>query len=369
VNTLRFDPIVRAVLYEGYVLYPYRASSIKNRHRFTFGTLYPPAWCAANLSDLSTMQTECIARVDDSSEIEVAVRYLQLVNRTATVNQDAGHEAVEQQVAVAEQKIASFEEARGQAFVVDAGVIEGEVEVRVTRLSGDLARIRVIIRNLTRSESGTRDEALARSLVSTHTLITVKNGDFVSSFDPPAEIADEVSRCTNTATWPVLIGSDGVHDALLSSPVLLYDYPEIAKESPGDLFDATEIDEILTLRILTLTDAERDEARRSDPRAAALIDRTLALEPKDLSRLHGALRAKRACGAGDRVRLRPKGRADSFDIALAGMTATIQSVEHDFEGRTFFSVTVDDDPGRDLGVTGQPGHRFFFRPEEVELLA
>ncbi len=366
-NTARFDPIVRAVLYEGYVLYPYRASSVKNRHRFTFGTLYPEAWCKTDLSDSSMMQTECILRVDDSSVIEVAVRFLQLIDQTK--DGETTHEAVEREVNLEERSVAALDAAQLQVFQFDDGAIRGEVELTLARLERDLARLRVSVRNIVTADCTSRDVALARSLVSTHTLITLKNGDFVSSFDPPEDSKEAVAACKNIGTWPVLVGSDGAHDALLSSPVLLYDYPEIAKESPGDLFDATEIDEILTLRILTLAQAEQDEIRRTDPRAAALLDRTLALSDEDRSRLHGALRAKRHWGTGDRVRLRPKGRADAFDIALAGKTATIQSIEHDFEGRTFFSVTVDDDPGRDLGLTGQPGHRFFFRPEEVELLA
>jgi hypothetical protein len=72
--------------------------------------------------------------------------------------------------------------------------------------------------------------------------------------------------------------------------------------------------------------------------------------------------------AGDRVRLRPRARADILDLALAGMLATVESVEQDFEGRIYLAVTVDDDPGRDLGQLRQPGHRFFFGPEEVEPL-
>src|SRR5437763_834310 len=73
--------------------------------------------------------------------------------------------------------------------------------------------------------------------------------------------------------------------------------------------------------------------------------------------------------AGDRVRLRPRGRADILDLALAGMTATVTAVEQDFDGRVYLAVTVDDDPGKDLGALRQPGHRFFFAPAEVEPLS
>jgi hypothetical protein len=72
--------------------------------------------------------------------------------------------------------------------------------------------------------------------------------------------------------------------------------------------------------------------------------------------------------AGDRVRLRPRRGADTFDLILAGMTATVESIEQDLDGRVYLAVTVDDDPGRDLGAQRQPGHRFFFAPEDVEPL-
>lgn len=72
--------------------------------------------------------------------------------------------------------------------------------------------------------------------------------------------------------------------------------------------------------------------------------------------------------SGDRVRLRPRGRADIFDLALAGKVATVESIEEDYDGRAYVAVTVDDDPGRDLGALRLPGHRFFFSPEEVEPL-
>ena len=356
------DAIVRATLYEGYVLYPYRASSIKNRHRFTFGTLYPEAWCSRNEGDASFMQTECIAHADERGALDVTVRFLQLVERVeeGVVRQ----EAIERTVAIDRAPLSS---ARSHAFRFDE--LAGAVDVSSEPVGDDLHRVRVAIRNRTEAPVSTRDAALVRSFVSTHTLIGLENGDFVSSFDPPAELRHLVDACKNVGTWPVLVGSDGARDTMLSSPVILYDYPSVAPESPGDLFDGTEIDEILTLRILTLTDGEKEEAKRTDPRARALLDRTEALSPAELARLHGALRTKRRCGAGDRVRLRPRQGGDVFDVALAGMTATIQSVEQDFDGRTFFAVTIDDDPGKDLGATGMPGHRFFFRPEEVELLS
>jgi len=69
---------------------------------------------------------------------------------------------------------------------------------------------------------------------------------------------------------------------------------------------------------------------------------------------------------GDHVRLKPRAGGDVFDLALAGRAATVEAIEQDYEGRIHIAVIVDDDPGKDLGMLRQPGHRFFFTPEEVE---
>jgi hypothetical protein len=177
---------------------------------------------------------------------------------------------------------------------------------------------------------------------------------------------------------------------MLSSPIILYDYPEIAPESKGDLFDATEIDEILSLRIMTLTDEEKKEIRAGDERGKAILERTEQMPAEQLMKLHGALRSLRPVTGmdwdpfaetppkesvrvfgvevkkGDRVRLWPQKSADIMDSVLAGKTATIEAIEEDFEGNVQLAVVVDDDPGRDLGELRQPGHRFFFGVEEVE---
>ena len=240
-----------------------------------------------------------------------------------------------------------------------------------------------------------RDEALLRSLVSTHVVLGVLQGAFVSLMDPGEPMQEAAAGCRNVGVWPVLVGTEGDNDTMLASPIILYDYPQIAPESPGDLFDGTEIDEILTLRILTMTESEKQEVIASDERGRALLARTESLAREQLLGLHGTFRGLRPVASeaaafatwpddrprldcvhvgavevrqGTRVRLRPRGRADIFDSALEGKTATVQSIEQDFEDRILLSVTVDDDPGKDLGAEGKPGHRFFFRPDEVEPL-
>ncbi len=188
----------------------------------------------------------------------------------------------------------------------------------------------------------------------------------------------------------MLVGGERDSDTMLASPIILYDNPQIAPESPGDLFDGTEIDEILTLRILAMTDAEKQEMAAADSHARALLERVEALTPAQFGRLHGALRRPgsqvdlaasevepglasllvdgRRLAVGAHVRLNPKRRADIMDIVLKGQEAVIEAIERDFEDRVHVAVTLLDDPGRDLGLDRFPGHRFFFAEDEVELL-
>jgi hypothetical protein len=210
-------------------------------------------------------------------------------------------------------------------------------------------------------------------MLSVHTLLGVDRGAFFSLLDPPEEYKTATAACRNIGTWPVLAGREGDRHLMLSSPIILYDYPQIAPESAGDLFDSTEIDEILTLRVLTLSDDEKKELASGDDRVRSILQRTESLPPEALAKLHGAIRGLRSASKlnfreGDRVRLHPRKRADIFDIALDGKIAIVESVESDFENNVHLAVTVEDDPGRDFGQARQIGHRFFFGPDEVELL-
>lgn len=176
---------------------------------------------------------------------------------------------------------------------------------------------------------------------------------------------------------------------MISSPIILYDYPKIAPESPGDLFDSAEIDEILTLRIMTMTEAEKREMRSVDAQARRILERTEALPGGDLLKMHGVMRGQTPVGEaffnpatkmetvsiqgilhkkGDLVRVRPKRRADALDMALAGRVAMIESIEQDAEDRTHLALVLEDDPGRDLGLARQTAHRFFYGTDEVEPL-
>ena len=175
----------------------------------------------------------------------------------------------------------------------DSGIL-GEIHAEVDEVRAGAYKLTVHVGNITPIGAvATRDEALVRSLASAHAVIGVVDGELVSLLDTPEAMSDVASSCVNIGVWPVLVGEEGSRDRMLASPIILYDYPQVAAESAGDLFDATEIDEILALRVLTLTEDEKREARESDERARQILDRTDTLTPEHWARLHGTLRGLR----------------------------------------------------------------------------
>jgi hypothetical protein len=343
-NLEPLEKIANAVLYEGFMLYPYRKSSVKNQQRWHFGTIAAPGG-----PDRSLMQTQCLIEGDAATKVDIKIRFLQV--------------ETERELIVAGLPLVAPPEHRSLSFPPLSATVEFE-----SLPIGEKA-FRLTVRILNQSQTVCNESAM----LSAHTLLGVEGGSFVSLMDPPAVYREAATACGNIATWPVLAGCEGERNLMLSSPIILYDYPQIAPESAGDFFDGTEIDEILTLRVLTLSDEEKAEVRSGDDRARQVLERTEALPREAFAKMHGAIRglrnaSKLAFRAGDRVRLRPRKKADIFDIALDGKIAIVESVERDFEDNIHLAVTVEDDPGRDLGAAKQIGHRFFFGVEEVELL-
>jgi hypothetical protein len=373
------EKIAQAILYEGYLLYPYRQSALKNQQRWNFGVLYPPAWAAEQTgSDRSYFQMECVACCGPESRVDVSVRFLQLASRESAGR--VWQEAVERKVDVDSLSLAALVESptitrvsknRAERPEQAEGVppqTMGQLKISAIPVGNGLYRLSLRVSNTGDCQCANRDEALIHSLASAHAVLHLHDGTFVSQVDPPDGARDAVAACQNTGVWPVLVGDPETRDTMLGSPIILYDYPQVAPESDGDLFDATEIDEILTLRILTLTDAEKQEVRDTDEQARRLLERLETSPSEHLLELHGRMRSTQV-KQGDRVRLRPRKRADIFDTLLAGKVAIVEAVELDFEGNIHFAVVLEEDPGRDLGEMRQAGHRFFFSPEEVEPLA
>jgi hydrogenase maturation protease len=342
-NRALVDQVVAAVLYEGYILYPYRPS-LKNRQRWTFGGLCPRAYSEAHAgADPWALQTECLIEGDRDASVEVSVGFLHLVQRRVgrlvhpladlpdhpdwpflpvdalrvgdTLYQ-SWQEAVERRLEVAPLALGQLQaQAHRERFAFPASqtrdplrdgdgqlhgvilrvqeAIEGEVEIAAEPLAEGLFRLRVQVFNRTALDAPwqvSRDEALLRGLVSTHAMLGVDRGQFCSLTDPPDAWREAASACRNLGAWPVLVGKPPERQMMLAAPIILYDYPQIARESPADFFDSTEIDELLTLRILTLTDEEKQAMQAVDPRAADLLQRAETMAREELLGLHGAVR-------------------------------------------------------------------------------
>lgn len=434
------EQIADAVLFEGYVLYPYRASAAKNRLRWQVGLVTPRAYAEATGSDPWFMQTECLLQAEPGAALTVRVRCLQVQDRT--VETAPAGEAAWQRVdslTVADQQFVTWEEAVKREFVsppiplgehprewafdwhlpracetemlrTSSDTVVGRIVRRrasitaliyvATEPCGEFTKVRVRIENVSpcavRSLAG-REAAIRESVAGAHAILSLAKGAFVSLLEPPQSAEAAAASCVNLHTWPVLVGAQGARDVMLSSPIVLYDYPAVAPESPGDFCDATEIDELLMLRVQTLTPDEKREARATDERAARIIDRADGASAEMMGRLHGAVRrfveAPRAddsggswesflnppdapspeaatlhvgpvrIGSGSRVRLEPTHRADSLDMCLAGRTGTVTAVHRTLEDQPYVTVILDDDP---FGAAGAPYRRaLFFHPDEI----
>ena len=439
--------VADAVLYEGYVLYPYRASAQKNQLRWQFGVLAPPAYATSSGSERSAMRTEVIVDPGDQPRLSVRIRCLQAQHRHVEATSDGGvsyspveslvvdgttvvpwDEAIEHEIDLdvaallptgqatrehritlpAGDEIEPLRDHRGD--IVGRAVrrreqVDGLVKtsIRGAGEAGQFVKVSVTVENTTtwNGDGANRDVAMRRSLIAVHTLLAVDDAKFVSLLEPTASAEHAVGSCINDGTFPVLIGDAVASDLMLSSPIILYDFPAIAPESAGDFCDSTEIDEILALRVLTLTDDEKAEARGTDPRAAAIIDRCDGMPDEIWSRLHGALRTLRPIepapepepsvpwwdpgqdssfdpftdtmriggvevGTGTRVRLRPSRRADAHDLFYAGRLATVKGVFNDVDGAQHVAVALDDDPAADM--LEWQGRFLYFHPDEIEVL-
>lgn len=356
--------IADAVLYEGYLLYPYRASSQKNQSRWQFGILGPRGASAAGVGEDSIMFADALLQAGPKASIEVRIRFLQLQARTAEkANDDDGFtevpeltigasrwlswdEATEHEVALGPFRLDELRAGLSVPVEIPAGseteplmdaggkvagrlvrsrrALQGMVSLQAAEAPGRAPgspagtgrplRVRVTAENTAEGQRADRtpddiiatttdkptdkEYAIATSFIGTHLLLSAQDSDFLSLLDPPDGAREAAASCSQHRCWPVLAGPEGQTDVLLLSPIILYDHPAVAPESSVALFDSTEIDEILTLRVLTLTDDEKAEARSTDPRAGEIIDRCEAMTADELAALHGALRNPHALDHG-----------------------------------------------------------------------
>jgi hypothetical protein len=430
----RARAVADAVLYEGYLLYPYRGTSSKNQSRWQFGVLGPPGAADAGLGEDDTIWAQFL--VDGARALTLVVRFLQLQHRRAErefahgefepvdeLTTPAGSwltwdEAVERELSfgplafddepwtlpVSADAATDIEYLDGGRLVRQRQEVVGVLAV-TSEPDGDLRRVTVRVSNVGEGvdrRADDKDSVIARSLIGTHIIAEVVGGEFVSLLEPPPSAAPAVSRCGQHRCFPVLAGPAGTRDVLLISPIILYDHPEVAEQSNTALYDCTEIDEILTLRVMTMTDEEKAQARATDPRAARIVDQCDAMSPESMARLHGVLRDPHGLGIpaglvpeipegvnwwdpladnavrpdldavlvngirvarGSRVRLRPRRNADAQDIFVAGRPARVTSVHEDVEGNKHVGVVVDDDPAAELH--DWYGRCLYFSPDEI----
>jgi hypothetical protein len=430
-----------AVLYEGYLLYPYRSTAAKNQVRWQFGVLGPPGAAAAGVGEEADLAVQCLLRADGpDAAVTVHLRFLQLQRRQAEAEgPGGGHEPVDElragkaswttwdEAVQVERELGTFalsglrlgaelavdvpggqdvEPVPGGRLVRRRWPLRALVSLRAED-DGTLARLRVTVTNTADPATG-KDAALRSSLIGAHLLLAADRARFVSVIDPPEEAWEAAGRCRQHRCWPVLAGDGGpegqTSDVVLAAPIILYDHPAVAPESAGAMFDSTEIDEILTLRVMTLTDEEKAQARATDAHAAAIIDRCEQMSPADLQRLHGILREPHAAGSpagaprltgdewwaaeaaapvspetdsvlvggtrvvrGSLVRLHPARRADAQDMFFAGQEARVSAVHVDLDGETHVAVTLVDDPAAELH--DWYGRYLYFAPDELEPLA
>lgn len=432
----RVRAVADAVLYEGYLLYPYRATSQKNQTRWQFGVLGPPGAEQAGIGENDFLAAQFVVQAHGFPKLNLMLRFLQLQHRsaervtgtafepvreltTATGSWLSWDEAVERELGFGPLPLTDLAEPRTLPVLVPGGTDTEEVDggrlVRTRReLRGTLTvtacpddefhRISLQVRN-TGESAADKDDAIARSLIGVHIIAEVTGGQFVSLLEPVDTAADAVRRCRQHRCFPVLAGPTDARDLLLVSPIILYDHPEIAEQSKGDLYDSTEIDEILTLRIMTLTEEEKVQARATDPLAAQIIDRCETMSPEAMLELHGVLRDPHsrdrdtglvpaipdgvdwwdptadtavdpavdavlvngvAVRRGSKVRLHPSRRADAQDLFFADKVARVTSVHEDVDGNQHIGVIVDDDPAAELH--DWYGRYLYFAPDEVEPL-
>jgi hypothetical protein len=452
--------VADAVLYEGYVLFPYRASALKNRYRWQWGVVIPQAQVDVGGSEPSEVCCEMLVRAGEGRtagspsaggltvadiRIDVTARFLQLRLRQM-IDADGRHvdeldvdgepvptweEGLEHEVTVSVNlgeggrqaaggrgsDVGEGEGGRAQ-FVLEGGEeseafggagqalrttepVHGALTVVADRVDDDIFLLRIAVRNDTpwSRPRASREEVLRRSIVGVHVLAHTDAGVFASSIDPPHWARPHADGLRNRGLYPVLVGE--ADDVVLAAPIILYDHPQVAEESPGPSFDATEVDELLALCVLGLTDEERRRARATDTRAAELIDRTDTLPASVRRRLHGAVRELRpvdvepepaaevtdevrallgvgeeplrstVVGAtsvevGSQVRLRPRRRADAHDLFVNGRIARVERIVRTVDGDVYLAVTLTDDPAAEL-------HRWYgrfqyFAVDEVEPL-
>jgi hypothetical protein len=263
------EALLGALLYEGYALYPYTAAAAKNATPTPFGIVYPPAYAQGSAAAFDRLRLAGVAEAGPDAGIEAEVRFLQAAP-------EGGHRAVERRLVAASRSLGELAAAPDeQTFAFDG--LAGRMRFSATALDAGVWRIALCVHNTTTVATGLdRGAALRTSLLSTHPIVHVERGTFVSPLEGEGESIN---------TYPILATPDD--DVLVGAAIVLPDHPQLAPESGGNFFDGTEIEEALVLHVMALSDGEREQIAAGDPAIRELVERTVAATPEDLVRLHG----------------------------------------------------------------------------------
>jgi hypothetical protein len=375
------DQLVESLLWEGYALYPYTPGATKNATPTPFGIVYPPLYAIGASSTFDHLELRCVLDCPSSARLEGEVRFLAAVG--------AGHRAAARRIALPATSPAAAADApieHETTSAGDGGSLTVSLRLSAAELHDGSYEVVLRVENRTPCEHGLdRAGALARSLISTHPLLRVSGGRFISPLERP---------CASVNTYPVL--ASDADDVVLGAAIVLPDHPRIAPESRGGLFDSTEIEEALLLHVQTLSDQERAQIEAADPAVREMVERAAAATPEDIVRLHGRVTMRDrdpltesppepppglvdpSAGQteavvdgvrfrrGDHVRLRPSPDADLHARLLDGRSATIERVFVDYDGKMHLGVTIDGDPGQEL--MRETNRLLFFFAPEVEVI-
>jgi hypothetical protein len=301
-NFTSVEKIAAAVLYEGYILYPYRSTAIKNRQRWNFGTLYPRVYAEAQRpQEPFNLVSECLLVPGHGASLDIKVSFLQLLPQPRTGSDLADpsldwDEAIERTSDHCDLSLMALLNEPIRLHINPAAKLAASLTVSAQMLPSGACKLHLELENispLANGAEGRRDEALPQSLVSTHLLFGLTGGEFISLLEPSDLYSADAKACANIGVFPVLAGDEPDRSILLLSPIIMYDYPKTSPESVGDFFDGTEMDEMLTLRVLTLTEDEKQQMRTGDPRARRILERTEALTGEEMLKAHGIVRPTR----------------------------------------------------------------------------
>lgn len=298
--------LTHTLLYEGYALYPYRNTALKNKTPIPFGVVYPEVYCRYNQYVHCNMQTECLLKGNETTLLNISIKFLHISNDAANafawkaIEKEIVADKISLQVLLNAATVIPFcFEKDDKKLNSSIAPLEGILTIEASAIPDlqHVFRITVFINNTTavaHADTISNNEVLKQAFVSTHTILKTTNGEFVSDQNPPKELKDIAKECKQINTYPVLINE--ANTMILSSPIILYDYPQIHPQSMGDLFDGTEMEEALLLHVNVLTEGEKEQLLNGDDKLREMMQKAANILPEEIINLHDKLKENKFFG-------------------------------------------------------------------------